>query len=361
MTLISEPATPIPADRRHHMSWSSVIAGTLVAIAVMALLGELCSGMGWSIVRPLVLNDSEALSATSVLMSGIIAAVLCGIISLFLGGWISGHLARRIHPTESVLHGVLVWALSMVLLVAVAAASIGMAIGGSFSLLASAFHGVGEAGASLAKGVAATVGGAAGQAPVYSWDSIKNQAEDIFSGSDTTNNAATPAKRMSSSTDSQSDGPTVASGMHAAYGMVQQMFASPAGTPSESDQRQLESVLVAKGHMTQEQAHQQVQQWVQEASKAKQTYEQAKAQFEEKARRAAAATAKFTAEISFIAFVATLLGLSCAALGGMSEAQRPDSIRMKMRMSRIGSGTQACTRMLALRRPDCCQVRWCAE
>lgn len=100
-----------PSDCRLHQSlcWGAVLAGTITAIGIHLLLTALGAGAGLTHFRPL--TDSNPVAAYSV--GTAIVWSLFAIIALSFGGWVAGRFSRCLR--SGLLHGVLVWSLTLVI------------------------------------------------------------------------------------------------------------------------------------------------------------------------------------------------------------------------------------------------------
>jgi len=119
------PATETSYDRRLHKSlcWGAVLAGTITAFGIHWLLTTLGIGAGLTIFGPPTDSDSiTTFSAGTALICGLFA-----IIALSFGGWMAGRLSgcRR----SGVLHGVLVWCLTLIIALPWLALATGLALG----------------------------------------------------------------------------------------------------------------------------------------------------------------------------------------------------------------------------------------
>ncbi len=148
MTMLNEPAIPSPI-RWQAPSWGAIIAGTCVALAVMMLLGELCSGVGWGLVHAQLRSGSSSAAIAALAGAAIVTCIVVSVVALFAGGWTAGHLSKRTSAIGSLLHGVIVWALGTLLMEVIGATSLGLAIGGSMNLLGAALHAGMDNGANL--------------------------------------------------------------------------------------------------------------------------------------------------------------------------------------------------------------------
>jgi hypothetical protein len=114
------------------VSWAAIIGGALAAVAITLLLVALGSGIGLSSVSPwTALNPS----ATTFTLLAAVWLIIVQWLSSALGGYISGRLRTKwtgIHTDEvffrDTVHGFLAWALASVLVVAFATSSISSAV-----------------------------------------------------------------------------------------------------------------------------------------------------------------------------------------------------------------------------------------
>ncbi len=98
------------------VSWSAIIAGALVAFSLSALLNLLNAGLG------LVAFPESFRALTGVTAAGYIWLVICGIIAMFLAGWVAGKIVRHYAGAcYGALHGFLAWSLALLLTVYLAA------------------------------------------------------------------------------------------------------------------------------------------------------------------------------------------------------------------------------------------------
>jgi len=83
------------------VSWSAVLGGVVVALAVIALLTALTTALG--------ISTADRLSGKSIaILSGYVWLLIL-VLSLFFGGLVAARLTTRETKTEAVILGVLVW------------------------------------------------------------------------------------------------------------------------------------------------------------------------------------------------------------------------------------------------------------
>jgi hypothetical protein len=138
MALVAEPAgTAVmvaeeSAGSPSAVSWAAVIAGAVGAVAITLLLVALGSGIGLSSVSPwTALNPS----ATTFTLLAAVWLIIVQWLSSAMGGYIAGRLRTKwagIHTDEvffrDTVHGFLAWAFASILVVAFATSSISSAV-----------------------------------------------------------------------------------------------------------------------------------------------------------------------------------------------------------------------------------------
>jgi hypothetical protein len=107
--------TPVHAEDvipvRSRVSWSAVVAGSGVAIAVYFLLTLLGTAIGLSI--------HDRVADRSFNVGAVIYAIVVTAGALFLGGFVASQMTTGENKIEGVLYGVLVWAVVFALLLTV--------------------------------------------------------------------------------------------------------------------------------------------------------------------------------------------------------------------------------------------------
>ena len=145
-----------------HVDWAAILAGALLASAIAFVFVTFGSGLGLSAIDP---TDREGTSLALVAITvGLWTAWV--VVSAFLaGGYLAGRLRRPAHdatPHEVEMrdgsHGLVVWALGVLIAGTLAASGIGGAAGAAASAASSAAS-------SVASGTASAVEGAAGAVP----------------------------------------------------------------------------------------------------------------------------------------------------------------------------------------------------
>jgi hypothetical protein len=117
------------------LSWGAIIAGFFVALGlhlVLALLGIAIGMTAWDPTTPGGVRGDDV--ATGL---GIWAAV-SALIALFVGGATTGRLAGILRRDDGMLHGVVLWALTTVVMLWLVISGVGMVLGGAFQVAGAA-------------------------------------------------------------------------------------------------------------------------------------------------------------------------------------------------------------------------------
>lgn len=104
-TYIATSRTTLPA----RVSWSAISAGSLFAVALLVLFTTLGTAVGMSMQSRIATTGRDAV--------GIAWFVIIVGTALFVGGMITSLLIVGESKTESVIHGILMWALTLGILV----------------------------------------------------------------------------------------------------------------------------------------------------------------------------------------------------------------------------------------------------
>jgi MFS family permease len=109
------------------ISWSSIVAGVLAAFGLFVLFGAIAVAAGLeSTDTPFKLGGATV---------GSIIAGLFGVISFIVGGFIAAWTAHIDEGDSAILHGFLVWALFVLVLVLMIALGAGAALGSTAGIL----------------------------------------------------------------------------------------------------------------------------------------------------------------------------------------------------------------------------------
>ncbi len=133
------------------LSWGAIIAGFVVATGlhiVLALLGVAIGFTAWDPAYPGGARAGDVAAGVG------IWTAIAGIIALFIGGMTTGRLAGVLTQGDGALHGVVMWALTTIIILWLIVSGMGFLLGGAFGIIGQT--------AGAAVGAVGQVAGAAG-------------------------------------------------------------------------------------------------------------------------------------------------------------------------------------------------------
>lgn len=107
------------------IGWSTIFAAAVVAAAVWLVLHLFGVGVGLTSIDP---DDSSSLRAVGIGTG--VWSLIAPIIALFIGGLVAGRVAPTINTLNAVIHGAVVWGLTMLASVVVMAMVVGALVRG---------------------------------------------------------------------------------------------------------------------------------------------------------------------------------------------------------------------------------------
>lgn len=144
-TLVSATDTPALLGR---VSWGGIFSGTVIALGLLVLLGMLGAAIGFRAVDP---QQSAAFEGVGI--GAGIWWIVTSIIALAVGGYVAGHLSGIPEKRSATAHGASVWGLVTLVMLWLAASTVGTAVNTATSAVA----GIGQAAASAANTAASSV------------------------------------------------------------------------------------------------------------------------------------------------------------------------------------------------------------
>lgn len=137
MNSIHDPALlstdVVPVTDRRSPAWGAIIAGAIAGLAVHFLLLMLAAAIGLGVVEPVTDENPVATFGIGAALAWTVSAL----IALFVGGWVAGRCAARVHSVSGAMHGFLVWCVATIAAVLMVAWGAGAAIGGTAQIIAS--------------------------------------------------------------------------------------------------------------------------------------------------------------------------------------------------------------------------------
>lgn len=122
-------------------SLSAVVVGTILALAMLFLLHLLGVGVGLAAFDPAAgMPTVEEFG-----MGAAIWSIVTFLIALFLGGWVAGRLAGDPMGVDGMLHGLVTWALTLLIVMWLATTAVAAVVGGAFAMVGGATTGLQDA------------------------------------------------------------------------------------------------------------------------------------------------------------------------------------------------------------------------
>ena len=273
--------TTLPG-RLRRISWGAVFAGLFVSAAIQILLTLLGASIGAATINP----AQEQHPAKGLGIASVIWVLVSGLISLWVGACVAGRLSGGPRRTDGLLHGLVTWSVSTLLMLGLLTTTVGALLGGTASLLSNAIGAVQPS--QPGNGVAEKIQGMASSLGIPSPTGRARGGQ--------------PGQLGQLAMQDPELGAALA-----------KLAAKSGSDQTKEDRDKVVSLLTTRHNMSQEQADSAVSQWEQES-------QNMKAQDEQKLRQAGEDVTSGVSKGSLYAFIGLLLGLLVAAWGGWAGA-----------------------------------------
>ncbi|MBI1360944.1 MAG: hypothetical protein GC155_11760 [Alphaproteobacteria bacterium] len=150
---IAEPRADLRVYEHHLICWSSVIGGTLVAVAAGFTLMLLGVAIGATAISPFAPASEQAPGWT---IGGGLWVAFSNLVAVQLGAFTAAHSARWPDHHDGALQGIMVWALSLVVAIGV----LGFGVGGILEHASTSMHGLAQAATDTAQTATGQTSGA---------------------------------------------------------------------------------------------------------------------------------------------------------------------------------------------------------
>ncbi|MGJ0237529.1 hypothetical protein ACQEPB_03280 [Novosphingobium fluoreni] len=114
---------------RTRLSWGAAFAGVVIAVAVQLVLGILGTGIGLSMVDPV---EGTTPGATGFGIGAGIYWLITTILALGLGGYAAARVSGVTERFDALVHGLVVWGVTLILTLYLLTSAVGGIIGGAF-------------------------------------------------------------------------------------------------------------------------------------------------------------------------------------------------------------------------------------
>lgn len=276
----------LPITDRRSPAWGAIIAGAVAGLGTHILLMMLLTAIGMGAANPATDDNPVATFGAGTAIAWTISALL----ALFVGGWVAGRCAARVHSVSGTMHGFLVWCVATIAAVLLVGSGAGALIGGAARV-------VGEGVSAIGKPLA----GAA--------DLAKQAAEQ---------NAAA----LGSMVDEVTENPQVknaAGGIAAArreIGQAVRQLFREGGNLRDPEARTATLQALTRAGVSETDANRMVDGWIASVEQMRAQLEQAKQAAAAKAREVAESASKAIAKGALWGFLGFVLGALAASLGG---------------------------------------------
>ncbi|TCP71733.1 hypothetical protein [Sphingomonas sp. PP-CE-1G-424] len=150
------------------ISWGAIFAGVVIAIAVQLVLGILGTGIGLTMVDPV---EGTTPGAAGFGIGAGIYWIITTIIALGAGGYSAARLAGVHDRFDGLVHGLVVWGVTLILTLYLLTSAVGGIIGGAFrtvgSVATAAGSGIGAAAPKVADVAGVDTGDVRDEASAY--------------------------------------------------------------------------------------------------------------------------------------------------------------------------------------------------
>jgi hypothetical protein len=109
--------------------WGAVFAGVIIAIVTQMLLTVLGLAVGFTAFDP-----RQGVPGAGFGWGAAIWAIVSLLVSLFIGAWLAGRLSGAARAADGALNGILVWALSLLLMIYMVGTGVGSLVSGAFAI-----------------------------------------------------------------------------------------------------------------------------------------------------------------------------------------------------------------------------------
>ncbi len=306
--------TYVEGEAPKRIAWGAVFAGALLALMVMMLINLLLLGFGAAAVDPA--QEQDPLSGIG--MGSAIGLIVSNLIALFVGGWVAGRLANKPNTTEGILHGLLTWSVLTVASFMLLTSVLGTVVGGVTSVVGRGLSLAGDGMAAVAPDAAQAVQEAIGGQGL-SLGNIREEARQIMNQvdedaqvqpGDLEQEAEQAAQSAQDTAGEIAQNPQQA-GQEISQ-LIDELFSGETEDLAESAGRDdLVEVMVNRTDMSQAEAEQAVDNWIQVYQDAQQALSEAQEALAEAAQQAAEAISA----AAFWTLIGLLIGAVVAAIG----------------------------------------------
>lgn len=267
------------------VSWGAIFAGVVIAIAVQLVMGILGTGIGLSMVDPV---EGTTPGAAGFGIGAGIYWLITTVVALGAGGYTAARVAGVHDRFDGLVHGLVVWGVTLILTLYLLTSAVGGIVGGAFRTVGSVASAAGTGIGAAAPKVADVAG--------IDVNDVRNEAAQYFSTA-----PSDPAQMTSEQAQKEiaQELPALAAG-------------GQDGVRAES---RIVDIIAAQRKISRPEAQAQV-------TRAKAQFVQSKNKAIETAKSATDTAAGAAAGTSFTLVIALLIGAAAAAFGATAATRR---------------------------------------
>lgn len=305
---------PLVERTGFRLSWGAIFAGFVVATALQMVLSTLGVAIGFAAFDP-----GEGDSARALGIGTAIWAAATALISLYIGGLTTGRLAGILTRGDGMLHGIIMWSLSVLFGLYMLSVGAGRVLGGATDILGRTVGGVAGG---LTSGVGQIGAAAINQADLSNVDFGALQREVETTLQQTGNPALSPDSLQAAAQQAGAQATQTNASNEQVAQEIGEMVRQRGGQVSRED---LVNVISARTGMSRAEAERsadRVQSAVQSAtSSARQQVSQTAGQVQEQVGQAAGDAANYASKAAWAALLAMGLSAAAATFGAGQKAR----------------------------------------
>jgi len=280
------PADAVRAGKTAtRLSWGSILAGVVIAVAVQLVLGILGTGIGLTMVDPV---EGTTPGAAGFGIGAGIYWLITTVIALGAGGYAAARVAGVHERFDALVHGLVVWGVTLILTLYLLTSAVGGIIGGAFRTVGAVAGAAGTSIGAAAPKVAQIAG--------IDENDVRSEAAEYLSDAPADPSQMTPEQAQKAVA---SELPALARG----------------GNEAAQAESRIVDIVAAQRKIPRAEAQAQV-------NRAKARFVQTKEQAVETAKTATDSAAGAAAGTSFILVLALLVGAGAAGFGATAATRR---------------------------------------
>lgn len=307
----------------NRLTWSAIIAGVFIAIAVQLLLSFLGLGIGFGSINPM----EEAKPFSGLGTGALIWWIITMLISVFTGGWVAGWFSNHIQRTDLVLHGLLTWCLLTFLNMYLITSSVGKIVGGVGSVINKGFSMAGDGLKAAAPEAGNLIKDQLG-VDRNTFAKMKQEAELLLRQTEKKElqpgalaDKANQAKAQGKSAGQEAlENPQQAQAQ--IDGLFKKLFSENDSTFNAVDQEALVNIVKNRTGKSKAESEQIVENWVNTLNTAKEKVKEVKAEAELKAREVGDEVSSALSKFAIFSFIGMILGAVSAAFGAILASKK---------------------------------------